>query len=81
MMPNISGSGGGGAKNQYLMERLQSQCQIKILSTDAIGIPVDWIEACAFAWMAHQTEHHRASNIPSVTGAKSASILGAIYCA
>lgn len=72
---------GGGAKNQYLMERLQSQCHSKILSTDAIGIPTDWIEACAFAWMAHQTAHHRVSNIPSVTGAKSAAILGAIYCA
>lgn len=72
---------GGGAKNRHLMERLQSLCLTPILSTDAAGIPIDWIEACAFAWLAYRTQHHAPSNIPSVTGASEASILGAIYCA
>ena len=71
---------GGGSKNTFLMERLQAHCQTAILSTDAMGIPVDWIEACAFAWFAYQTLHRRPSNIPSVTGASAESVLGAIYC-
>lgn len=71
---------GGGAKNTFLMDRLQNHCKARILSTDAMGIPVDWIEACAFAWFAHQTQHRQPCNIPSVTGASSESILGAIFC-
>lgn len=72
---------GGGAKNRFLMERLQALCPTPILTTDAAGIPIDWIEACAFAWFAYQTTHHIPSNIPSVTGASEAAVLGAIYCA
>ncbi len=71
---------GGGAKNIYLMERLQAQCPFKILSTDAVGIPIEWVEAAAFAWFAQQTLHQQPSNIPSVTGAHNAAILGGIYC-
>lgn len=70
---------GGGTKNRYLMERLQSKCDTKILSTDVVGIPVDWIEAAAFAWLAHQTQHHLPGNLPSVTGARKAAVLGAVY--
>ncbi|PHQ79496.1 MAG: anhydro-N-acetylmuramic acid kinase, partial [Coxiella sp. (in: Bacteria)] len=70
---------GGGAKNRYLMERLQQKCSINILSTDVVGIPLDWIEASAFAWFAYQTQHHLPSNIPSVTGAREAAVLGAVY--
>lgn len=71
---------GGGAKNSYLMERLQTHCQTKILSTDAMGVPGNWLEACAFAWFAYQTVHRQTCNLPSVTGARCASVLGAIYC-
>ena len=70
---------GGGTKNRYLMERLQQQCMTNILSTDVVGIPTDWIEAAAFAWFAYQTQHHLTSSIPSVTGAKEAAVLGAVY--
>lgn len=72
---------GGGAKNRFLMDRLQTLCNTTILSTDAAGIPTDWIEACAFAWFAYQTQHRIPSNIPTVTGASEAAVLGAIYCA
>lgn len=70
---------GGGIKNSYLMERLQLHCHAKIVSTNAIGIPAEWMEACAFAWLAYQTLHHQPGNIPSVTGALKPSILGGIY--
>lgn len=70
---------GGGTKNHYLMERLQLHCHTEIVSTDVIGIPTEWMEACAFAWLAHQTLHHRPGNMPSVTGASKQSVLGGIY--
>lgn len=47
--------------------------------TDELGVPVDWVEAYAFAWLADQTLHGLTGNIPSVTGAKGERILGAIY--
>lgn len=71
---------GGGAKNTFLMERLQALSEAKILSTDVIGIPSNWIEACAFAWFAHQTVHRLPCNMPSVTGASEASVVGGIFC-
>lgn len=70
---------GGGTKNHYLMERLQFHCHTQILLTDAVGIPTDWMEACAFAWLAYQTMNHQPGNIPSVTGASKPAILGGIY--
>lgn len=70
---------GGGAKNRFLMERLQSLCNTPILSTDAVGIPLDWIEACAFAWFAYCTLNRSPCNIPSVTGASEETILGAVH--
>ena len=70
---------GGGVKNRYLMNRLQGVCPVNILSTDVLGVPADWVEACAFAWLAYQTAHRQPSNITSVTGASKATILGAVY--
>ena len=70
---------GGGVNNHYLMDRLQSYCQTKILSTDVVGIPAQWMEACAFAWLAYQTMNYQPGNIPSVTGASKPAILGGIY--
>lgn len=74
---------GGGARNAYLIERLQqaSEKQFSVKTTDALGIHADWVEAIAFAWLAYQTINQRAGNLPSVTGAKQAAILGGLYYA
>ncbi|EHK90609.1 anhydro-N-acetylmuramic acid kinase [Aggregatibacter actinomycetemcomitans] len=71
---------GGGAKNGLLMERLQAllpnwQCH----PTNDAGLDVDYVEAAAFAWLAYRRIHNLPSNLPSVTGAKSAVSLGAIF--
>ncbi len=71
---------GGGARNRALIGSLQHAlpgCQIGI--TDALGIPADWMEAIAFAWLARQAMHNEPANLPSVTGARHPCILGAIY--
>ncbi len=71
---------GGGAHNRVLMARLASLLpKAKVSSTAAHGIDPDWVEAMAFAWLAHCCLEHIPSNRPSVTGAAGLRILGAIY--
>lgn len=71
---------GGGAHNPVLMNLLQSlMADVNITTTEALGIAPDWVEATAFAWLAYKTLHQQTANVPSVTGAKKAVILGAIY--
>ncbi len=71
---------GGGALNTHLMRRLQAHlpnCQVA--STQARGLPPMQVEAAAFAWLARQTMLRQTASIKSVTGAKGARILGAVY--
>jgi anhydro-N-acetylmuramic acid kinase len=71
---------GGGVHNKLLMQKLQENApNINIVSTEAYGLDPDWVEASAFAWLAHQTIHGLTANLPSVTGASEAVILGAIW--
>ncbi len=71
---------GGGVHNNQLLQRLTTQlpgCTLD--STEVFGIPPDWVEAMAFAWLAHETLAGRPGNLPAVTGAKQTAVLGAIY--
>lgn len=71
---------GGGAHNRALMSALAgSMSGLAVASTDTLGLSPDWVEATAFAWLAHQTMENQPGNLPSVTGAKRAVILGGIY--
>jgi len=74
---------GGGAHNTYLCARIKALAvpQFTVNTTETLGVHPDWVEAIAFAWLAHQTVNKRAGNLPSVTGAKYASILGGLYYA
>ncbi len=71
---------GGGAHNTLLISDLEKHLlDRKVALTDELGVPVDWVEAYAFAWLAQQTIGGQTGNVPSVTGAKGERILGAIY--
>ena len=71
---------GGGAHNGALMRRLQSLLpNAHVSSTAAQGVPPDWVEAMAFAWLAHCCLEQIPANRPSVTGARGLRVLGAIY--
>jgi len=71
---------GGGAHNSLLMQRLQELAPgISVNSTEHLGLHPDWVEASAFAWLAHQTLNGLTGNLPSVTGASKEVILGAIW--
>ncbi|MEO0443133.1 MAG: anhydro-N-acetylmuramic acid kinase [Pseudomonadota bacterium] len=71
---------GGGAHNQGLCDLLTKRLTPRAFAaTDCLGIPADWVEAVAFAWMAKQTLEHKTSNLPSITGAGKEVVLGGIY--
>lgn len=71
---------GGGAHNLALISRLQSLLpELEFSPTENLGIPADWVEAAAFAWLAKQTIEGQPGNLPAVTGASGLRVLGAIY--
>lgn len=71
---------GGGAHNPLLRQRLSTHLPGHTLEdTGEHGIHVDWVEAAAFAWLAMRTLHGQSGNLPSVTGAHKAVVLGAIH--
>ncbi len=72
---------GGGAHNTALraslMEKLPSGSTLS--TCDTLGLNVDWVEAAAFAWLAREHLAGRPGNLPAVTGARAARVLGALY--
>lgn len=71
---------GGGSRNPLLMARLAALLPgIEVTTTDEAGISGDDMEALAFAWLAWRTIAGLPGNLPSVTGAREASVLGAIF--
>jgi anhydro-N-acetylmuramic acid kinase len=68
---------GGGSYNPYLLGRLQHYLDsIAVTTTDAVGISADYKEAIAFALLGFWRWHGVPSNLPTVTGAQSAVVLG-----
>ncbi|NMZ20781.1 anhydro-N-acetylmuramic acid kinase [Pseudomonas proteolytica] len=71
---------GGGAHNTTLMNRIAALLPAtRVSSTATHGVDPDWVEAMAFAWLAHCCLEGIAANRPSVTGARGLRVLGAIY--
>jgi anhydro-N-acetylmuramic acid kinase len=72
---------GGGAKNSTLVAMLTSELGppgLRLRLSDELGLPSAAKEAVAFAVLAHETWHRRASNVPSATGASRAAVLGKV---
>ncbi len=71
---------GGGTHNTALTAALKIHMgKIPLLTTETLGLAPDWVEATAFAWLAHRTLEAQPGNLPSVTGATHAVILGGVY--
>jgi anhydro-N-acetylmuramic acid kinase len=71
---------GGGARNAAIMDELARRLRPRTVESTAVhGVPVDQVEALAFAWLARETLSGRAGNLPAVTGARGPRVLGAIY--
>ena len=71
---------GGGARNIFLMEKLQEALQgVEVSSTQKYNVDADNMEAMIFAWLAYKRVHHEKVDLKNITGAKDNTILGAIY--
>jgi anhydro-N-acetylmuramic acid kinase len=69
---------GGGAYNTHLMALIQGAVTCAVHSTAALGVAPQHMEAMAFAWLARQCLMRLPGNVPSVTGASRALVLGTI---
>jgi anhydro-N-acetylmuramic acid kinase len=70
---------GGGAKNPLIMAQLTAElAPIEVMASSKLGVPEDAKEAYAFALLAYETWHRRASNLPSATGAERPVVLGKV---
>ncbi len=70
---------GGGALNAHLMKRLAVLSGLATESSQLHGLPPLQVEAAAFAWLARQCVKRQTGNVPKVTGAQGARILGGVY--
>ena len=71
---------GGGAFSTHLTARLAALvAPASVSTTESAGLPPQWVEAAAFAWLAHQRLHGLHGNLPAVTGAKRLAVLGGLF--
>lgn len=71
---------GGGALNGALMRRLQALLpQVRVMRSDARGLPLMQVEAAAFAWLAMRFTRGLPGNLAAVTGAAGPRVLGALH--
>ena len=71
---------GGGALNAQLMRRLAHHLpDLQVINSGARGLPPLQVEAAAFAWLAYKNIRRETASLPSVTGARGARVLGAVY--
>ena len=69
---------GGGVRNPALMAALAEEAAIPLTTSDALGLPAQAKEAYAFALLGFLTHHGLPGTLPSATGARHASVLGAV---
>jgi anhydro-N-acetylmuramic acid kinase len=68
---------GGGAKNEFLVEELESELhECELCTTDELNVSADAVEAMAFAWLAYAHINSIQGSVASVTGASRGAILG-----
>jgi anhydro-N-acetylmuramic acid kinase len=71
---------GGGAHNRALVDRLAAGMPgVQVRTTAELGLDVDHVEAAAFAWLARESLAGRPGNLPQVTGASRAALLGGLW--
>jgi len=71
---------GGGTRNSDLLARIGALLPgVTVETTDRYGLDAQSVEAAAFAWLAARNLNGLTGNLPAVTGARAAAILGGLY--
>ncbi len=71
---------GGGAHNKLLLRRITAALPTQQLQkTDDYGMPVDQVEAAAFAWLAKCRMEQQSLDLHAITGAEKKIMLGTIF--
>lgn len=71
---------GGGARNGAMLGRIGALAGTVPTTTADLGLDPDWVEAAAMAWLARARLRHASGNVPTVTAAREARVLGGLYC-
>ncbi|MBF2755121.1 MAG: anhydro-N-acetylmuramic acid kinase [Gammaproteobacteria bacterium AqS3] len=70
---------GGGAHNRFLMETLAERINTPLISSAEVGLPVDQVEAAAFAYLAHLRLKGVSGVYSDTTGARRPAVLGGVW--
>ncbi len=71
---------GGGVRNGTLMRQLaQTLPGVQVLSSQALGVDPQTVEASAFAWLGLHTLQRLPLDMQAITGARGARVLGCLY--
>jgi anhydro-N-acetylmuramic acid kinase len=70
---------GGGAGNAALMSRIGALTSRKPMTTTDVGLDPHYVEAAAMAWLAQARVAGIPGNLPTVTAAREAVVLGGLY--
>lgn len=70
---------GGGTKNLSLLKLIGALTGRQPRTTADFGLDPDWVEAAAMAWLARARLNQQPGNVPTVTAAREARVLGGLY--
>ncbi len=70
---------GGGANNNFLVERIAQLTKLKVVNTDILNINVNYLEAYAFAYLAVRCMYRLPITYPSTTGVHQPQS-GGVFC-
>lgn len=70
---------GGGARNHALVRSIRERTGAQVQLSDDCGIPAEWVEAAACAWLAQRRLDEQPGSQPQTTGVRVPAVLGAVY--
>lgn len=71
---------GGGARNPVLRQALARRLAPRpVITTDALGIGCEWVEAVGFAWLGRAALQREPQDLTAITGSGRPVVLGGIY--
>ncbi|MGB1361565.1 MAG: anhydro-N-acetylmuramic acid kinase [Alphaproteobacteria bacterium] len=70
---------GGGANNDYMLNRLREITNVELITTQSIGLNHDYIEAGGFAFLGVRHLNNLPNSFPSTTGVNAPTVGGVLF--